>query len=100
MSWIIQSHLNNRYRIKFGSFGNQKELRNISITEENMKDIGDFFSENTGARDAQINSDEFNDILLIEKAIKEMYTNGTLSKQDLQILSNIETSEPNRNRRA
>lgn len=53
MSWIIQSLLNNRDRIK---------------------ETGD------------IESDDFNDLLVIEKAIKELVEKGLLTSYDLDVI--------------
>ena len=87
MSWIVQHLLSNRTSIRFKSNVFEKEYRD-SPTLLNLS--FDFMGSNIGYNDQQINGDEFNDLLLVERAITELREKMVLSKRDEDIIKFVE----------
>ena len=82
MSWIVQSLWNNRERIKNGT------RRDISIlyTFATACSPSQLDEDRDGYEDPSIEGDEFNDLLVIEKAVNELKELNLLSEQDIDIL--------------
>ncbi len=85
MSWIIQSLLNSRERIKNKTYI-PVELDYLAVgylesVEENSEN-----GHEPGYEDPSITSDEFNDLLDVESAIDTLVSMGRISKEELDIL--------------
>lgn len=83
MSWIVQNLWNNRERIRNKSVRHYGISYNFSLLYGVEKEIDD---EAIGYNDPFIENDEFNDLLVVEKAIEELNELGLLSQHDLEVL--------------
>ena len=84
MSWIVQNLWNNRERIKTESKVNETIGYSYAIVYGEEFPIDDDL---TGYDDPFIESEEFNDLLIVEKAVDELEELGLLSPNDLEILN-------------
>jgi hypothetical protein len=82
MSWIVQSLWNNRERIKNGT---RKDI-GISYVFSLTRELSQLDEDRQGYVDPSIESDEFNDLLVVEKAVEELRELKLLSQQDIDIL--------------
>ncbi len=83
MSWIIQNLLSNRTRIRGKTFN--QSLEGIYVPSADLVDMSDL-EDTLGYTDPLIESDEFNDLLVVEKAIEELKDMNLLSQRDLKVL--------------
>lgn len=97
MSWIVQNLWNNRTRIK------QKSLASVgykgqALTLVPAYGVVSFPIDDLeiGYDDPFIESDEFNDLLSVEKAIEELKDLNLLSNRDLEVLDREEDGNYNR----
>lgn len=96
MSWIVQSLWNDRERIKHST---RKEVVTVyefypgSGTDEPVND------DTASYDDPCIESEEFNDLLIVEKAVDELKELGLLSPSDLDVLNDNRDSFRTRNQK-
>ena|SRR5690349_6440301 len=95
MSWIVQNLWSNRERIKH-STGRQNS---IAYNFAMLYGMSEYEDDRLGYDDPFIESDEFNDLLVIEKAIDELKELGLLSPEDLKILYSIREDALTRNQK-
>lgn len=83
MSWIVQNLLSNRTRIRAKSFNH---VLDSTFTPD--LELADYstFEDTLGYSDPLIESDEFNDLIVVEKAIEELIEMNLLSQQDIEVL--------------
>jgi hypothetical protein len=83
MSWIVQNLWNNRIKIK----GKSREGGGIAYRLDLMQGNASQLDEDkSGYDDPFIENEEFNDLLMIERAVSELTELKLLSEQDLKIL--------------
>lgn len=93
MSWIVQTLLSNKTRIKEKTNSYAKEYRNPSFPSADLLLYSEQYeTEGMGYEDPLIN-DEFNDLILIEKAIKELKDSGVLQELDLEVLDYVKDGD-------
>jgi hypothetical protein len=87
MSWIIQHLLSNKTRIKEQTNIYEKEYRSFNPSSLiHSLDVDNSTVKGQGYLDPLLENDDYNDILLVEKSIKELTLKGVLSDYDLQVL--------------
>lgn len=82
MSWIVQNLWNNRERIKNGTHKDVGIAYNFAL----LYDSSELEDERSGYDDPCIESDEFNDLLVVEKAVEELKELNLLTNNELKIL--------------
>lgn len=84
MSWLVATLWNNRERIK-----NKSRKDNGIDYSHALLDIetSEFNDDNQGYDDPFIENDEFNDLLIIEKAIAELQDLGLITQEELNVLN-------------
>lgn len=106
MSWIIQTLLSNKTKIKEKSTITQKEYKDYNygglvelesinsvvsadgtLSFDNDNDV--LYEKAYGYDDPRITDDDFNDLILIEKAIKKLSETGLLSTRDLDLIEYV-----------
>jgi hypothetical protein len=93
MSWIVQTLLSNSTRIKEKTNSFEKEYRNPSFPSEDLLLYSEQLETNgMGYEDPLIN-DEFNDLILIEKAIDELTKSNVFDDLDLKILEYVKDGD-------
>lgn len=82
MSWYIQFLLRHREEIRESAY--KEPSVNYVITHEDGNDDYGYTTPNH-------ESDEFNDLLLIEKTIVELYKDGIITKDDIRLVELVGT---------
>jgi transcriptional regulator CtsR len=102
MSWIVHSLLTNRERIRGRSSLYEKEYRNFNFVvdvDTSVSDISNIMFDGVedisigvqkGYDDPMIEDDQFNDLIVVEKAIKELFEMGLISEYELKIIEMLE----------
>lgn len=83
MSWIVQNLWNNRETIRNKTRRHGGIAYNFALAYGSEESYDD---DKGGYDDPFIENDEFNDLLVIERAVKELTELGLLSEDDLEIL--------------
>lgn len=83
MSWIVQNLWSNRERIKNKSRRDNGIAYNFALLYGGNVELDE---DSVGYDDPFIESDEFNDLMMIEKAVDELKELSLLSEEDLQVL--------------
>lgn len=109
MSWIVQSLWNNRERIKTKSHPtirdddrklNTYKNRDLIYILNSDESPDEYVVESEPSYDDPfIESDSFNDLLVIEKAVNELKELNLLNQDDLDILYNTENVDRTRNQK-
>lgn len=96
MSWIVQSLWNNRDEIK----NKYKRSSGILTSFVALYGVESEFDEDLASyEDPCTESDEFNDLLIIEKAVSELRELGLLSEEDLDVLYQAQQDGLNKNQK-
>lgn len=90
MSWIVQYHLNNRDTIEGSASSGYHDITSIRIPVSVAIDDDELDTDTLGGQnDLRIDSDQFNDLMLIDKAIKEMRAGGLLGDEELSCIDRM-----------
>jgi hypothetical protein len=95
MSWIISTLLRSSLEIKSKPLSDSNyELTNLVnfIDPLNYGDYDEFLGgeENRNLLD----DDDYNDLLIIEKKIKDLYSNGLLTDEELELIEHVSDGKP------
>lgn len=99
MSWIIQLLLNNAEYIKGRSAYTEGEYKYFPLYDDKLVNQLTEDLKDGKYIDPKIESNEFNDLVVIERAIKEMQSSNLLEEDEISILNGIYNTSKDRNRK-
>lgn len=99
MSWIVQLLLNNAEFIKERSAYSEGEYKYFPLYDDKLTDQLTEDMYDKGYIDPKIESNEFNDLMVIERAIKEMRLSGLLEEDEISVLNGLYNTSKDRNKK-